>query len=203
MKVGPTTKKLITIAGLSTLLTACYQPPFNHFRPNYGGLPINSKPITKDSPKRLIAKLNRQDIQYVQHGDTRTLLVPTDKYFELNSPKINDICYPGLFNIVKLLEHYPGTVIYVAGFTDNIGTDEYKNKLSQAQAEAMLTFLWANNIPARRFEAEGFGEKHSIADNSLIRGSAMNRRIEIQWHYEEPKKKKFFELDKFGRPYKA
>lgn len=201
MKAGLLTRKLITMVGLSAFITACYQPPFNHFRPNYGGLPLTSKPIHKSTPKRLISQLNRQDIQYIQYGDTHTLLVPTDKYFELHSAKINNICYPGLYNIVRLLQHYPGTVVYVAGFTDNVGSDDYKNKLSQAQAEAMLTFLWANNIPARRFEAQGYGEKHDIADNSVIRGSAMNRRIEIQWHYEEPVKKKFLGLDKFGRPY--
>jgi flagellar motor protein MotB len=53
--------------------------------------------------------------------------------------------------------------------------------LSQAQAETILTFLWANNIPAMLLKAEGYGDKNAVSDNTLIHGSAQNRRIEIQW----------------------
>ena len=109
------------------------------------------------------------------------LIVPTDKYFEFNSPKLNDICYQGLNEIVKMVKLYPCSTIYVAAFTDNIGSYEHKKRLSQAQAETMLTFLWANGIKAEQLNAEGFGDQYSIGDNTLIHGSAYNRRIEIQW----------------------
>ena len=57
----------------------------------------------------------------------------------------------------------------------------HKKTLSQAQAEAMLTFLWANGINANRLHAEGYGDSHTISDNHIIHGSAQNRRLEIQW----------------------
>jgi flagellar motor protein MotB len=50
----------------------------------------------------------------------------------------------------------------------------------------MLTFLWANDIQARRLKAEGYGDRFDIGDNKLIRGSAYNRRIEIQWQNTVP-----------------
>ena len=53
--------------------------------------------------------------------------------------------------------------------------------LSQARAETMLTFLWANDIHAQRLRAEGYADQHDVGDNHLIHGSAYNRRIEIQW----------------------
>ncbi|MDI1352690.1 MAG: OmpA family protein, partial [bacterium] len=84
-------------------------------------------------------------------------------------------------NIIKLLKLYPQSPIYVAVFTDNVGTREHKKRLSQAQAETMLTFLWANDIQAMRLKAEGYGDKNDISDNHWIHGSAQNRRIEIQW----------------------
>lgn len=140
-----------------------------------------------ESKGKLIKDLQKQDIQYVSYGDTMTLVVPTDKYFMFNSPRLNEVCYPGLVNIIKLIKLYPNTPIYVAGFTDNVGSLRHKKRLSQSQAETMLSFLWANGIKSGRLKAQGYGDKNDIADNELIHGSAQNRRIEIQWftHYVE------------------
>ena len=129
----------------------------------------------------IIRDLQKNDIQFVQYGDTMTLIVPTDHYYQFDSPKLNELCFEGLNNIIKLLKLYNCSTVYVAGFTDNVGTRQHKNKLTQARAETMLTFLWANNLKARRLKAEGYGSQHEIADNHLIHGSAYNRRIEIQW----------------------
>jgi len=134
-----------------------------------------------DSKKHLIKELQKQDIQYVQYGDTMTLIIPTDKYFMINSPRLNELLYPGLTNVVRLLRLYPKNPIYVAGFTDNVGSARHKKLMSQAQAETILSYLWANGIAAERLKAEGYGDKNDISDNNIIHGSAQNRRIEIQW----------------------
>ncbi|CAM3037193.1 C-OmpA-like family protein CmpA [Legionella worsleiensis] len=137
--------------------------------------------LYKDSKPKIIKDLMKQDIQFIQYGDTKLLIVPTDKYFMFNSPRLNEVCYPGLNNIIRLLKYYPNSRFYVAGFTDNVGSRHHKKQLSQAQAETMLSFLWANNIPASQLKAEGYGDKNAVSDNNLIHGSAQNRRIEIQW----------------------
>ncbi len=137
--------------------------------------------LYKDSKPAIVKELRKQDIDFVEYGDTMTLYVPTDKYYMFASPRLNELCYPGLNNIVRLLKLYPNSPIYVAGFTDDVGSRYHKRLLSQAQAETMLSFLWANNIQAYRLKAEGYGDKHAVSENSLIHGSAQNRRIEIQW----------------------
>lgn len=129
----------------------------------------------------LINELKKQDIQYIAYGDRMTLVIPTDRYFMFNSPELNDIEYPGLNNIVRLIQYNPNSPVYVSAFTDNIGSNRHKQKLSEAQAQAMLTFLWANNISAELITARGYGDSHTIGDNKWIHGSAYNRRIEIQW----------------------
>lgn len=132
----------------------------------------------------LLQNLQKDGIEYVQYGDTQTLLIPTDQYYVFDTPKLNDLEYPGLINIVRLLKlnkPLDKTPIYVAAFTDDVGSKAHKKKLSQARAEAMVTFLWANDIPAKLFHAEGYGDKNTIGNNKTIRGSAYNRRVEIQW----------------------
>ncbi|MCE3044585.1 C-OmpA-like family protein CmpA [Legionella sp. 16cNR16C] len=203
-------RRLVFAGLLAFGLSSCYQPPYNNFKPynrmykdtatiggfgtvagavagstltgtGIGAAAGISYSIYKDSRRSLLKALEREDIQYIQYGDTMTLVVPTDRYFMFNSPKLNDLCYEGLVNIVKLLRCHVNCSIYVAGFTDDIGSREHKNNLSQARAEAMLTFLWANGIPAQQLNAEGYGDKHAVSDNKIIHGSAQNRRLEIQW----------------------
>ncbi len=144
----------------------------------FTGAIIGKQQSTK---QHIIKELQKHDIQYVQYGDTMTLVVPTDRYFRFNSAKINDLCYPGLLKIIKLLKFYKCSPIFVAGFTDDVGSKHHKRMLSQSQAEAMITFLWAHGIPAQRLNPEGYADKHPIGNNDTIRGSAYNRRLEIQW----------------------
>lgn len=146
-----------------------------------GGIAGVGRGIFKNTKNALLKELQDQDIQFIQYGDTLTLVVPTDKYFLFDSPHLKEICYPGLNNIIKLIKYYPNTPIFVAGFTDDVGTRHHKKMLSQAQAETMLTFLWANDIHAQRLHAEGYASQHTLGDNHQVHGSAYNRRIEIQW----------------------
>lgn len=146
-----------------------------------GGAAGASVGLLKNTKHALLRALKREDMELIEYGDTLTLLIPTDRYFVFNSPHLNDICYPGLNNIVRLLRYYPNTPIYVAAFTDDVGSHHHKKKLTQARAEAMITFLWANGIQAQRLHPEGYADLHDIGDNKLIHGSAYNRRIELQW----------------------
>lgn len=162
------------------LLNACYQPPFNDFNRDMRPVgPSSISPITARAA--IIQKLRRESIQFVKYGDQYTLIIPTDKYYEFNSPHLNEICYPGLADIIELIKTYSYDKIYVAAFTDNVGSELHKDRLSNARAETMLTFLWAYNIPAEKLMAEGYGDEHPIGSNQFIHSSAYNRRIEIQW----------------------
>ncbi|RUR13750.1 C-OmpA-like family protein CmpA [Legionella sp. km772] len=146
-----------------------------------GGTIGTIRAIYKDSKPAIVKQLKKESIQFVEYGDTMTLIIPTDKYFMFMSPRLNELCYPGLMNVVKLLKLYPQSPIYVAGFTDNVGSRRHKKLMSQAQAETMMTYLWANGIRSIQLKAEGYGDKNTIGDNMVVHGSAYNRRIEIQW----------------------
>jgi outer membrane protein OmpA-like peptidoglycan-associated protein len=148
----------------------------------------------RESSSQLAKDLVRFDMQVVTYGDTTTVIVPTDKYFQLDTARLNDLCYPGLNTLARYIRETSDGPIYVAAFTDNVGSKKHKRLLTQAQAETMLTFLWAYHIPAQRLSAEGYSDKYDIANNQTIRGSAMNRRLEIQFHthYEKPMRKLAF-----------
>ena len=71
-----------------------------------------------------------------------------------------------------------GVNIEVGGHTDNIGSDENNQKLSERRAIAVRTLLLSFDVPESRLSNKGYGEGRSIADNNLFEGRARNRRIE-------------------------
>jgi outer membrane protein OmpA-like peptidoglycan-associated protein len=134
-----------------------------------------------DSNASLTKKLHDRAIEVIKYGKKTTVIIPTDRYFLFNSAELNEANYPALYNLKEFIQQQHTPMIYVAAFTDNVGSREHKNKLSDAQAQTILSFLWANGIPAKRLDATGFGDQFPIASNEFIHASAYNRRIEIQW----------------------
>ena len=206
-----TSIKIVTLICVFCLtLSSCYKPPYNDFEkepPNMkssvagfgvgavvgsllgqtliglaiGGTAGTVVSLYRNNKQAVIEDIRKQDMEYIEYGDTMTLIIPTDHYYQFDSPKLNDICYEGLKNIIRLLRFYPKSHIYVAAFTDDVGYIKNKQMLTRARANTMLTFLWAHNISASLLSAQGYADKFPIGDNHLIRGSAYNRRIELQW----------------------
>ncbi len=82
-------------------------------------------------------------------------------------------------NKAKSLKDNPDTDVTIIGHTDNSGSDEYNNRLSERRAEAVKTFAINQGISASRLSTRGKGESEPIADNSNEEGKAKNRRVEI------------------------
>jgi len=67
----------------------------------------------------------------------------------------------------------------VEGYTDNIGSDEYNQKLSEERADSVRDFLVKQSVPDNNITAQGYGKTHPVADNSTNSGRAENRRVEL------------------------
>lgn len=166
---------LLRLSLLCCMLAGCFTPPFNEFKARPEALGFT------ESESKLIKKLNRRSIQVIKYNKTTTVIIPTDRYFVFDSAELNETCYAGLYNVKELLKKQHNKTIYVAAFTDNVGSVAHKEQLSNARAQTILTYLWANGIPAHDLKATGYGDQHAVGNNQLIHSSAMNRRIEIQW----------------------
>lgn len=81
---------------------------------------------------------------------------------------------------VGILTRNPTLVLTVEGHTDNIGTAETNQALSEARAEAAREWFIAAGIDPERVFAVGYGEDRPIGDNETEEGRAMNRRIEFR-----------------------
>ena len=77
------------------------------------------------------------------------------------------------------LKQFPDTDVTVVGFTDNTGSEQLNQTLSEQRAQSVVNYLESQGIPASRLKAVGMGESDPIARNSTVEGRAQNRRVEM------------------------
>lgn len=100
--------------------------------------------------------------------------------FAFGSAKISPQSRPILDETVKLLNKYPSMHLTIEGHTDNVGTPEKNQALSQARAEAVRDYLKKKGIEADRLDARGYGDSQPVDSNKTVKGRAANRRIEFK-----------------------
>jgi outer membrane protein OmpA-like peptidoglycan-associated protein len=84
-----------------------------------------------------------------------------------------------LEKIGSTMKKYPKSKGIIEGHSDNVGTEEVNQKLSERRAAAVKQYLVQTfGIDPRRIQAEGFGMARPVADNDSAAGRAQNRRIE-------------------------
>ena len=69
--------------------------------------------------------------------------------------------------------------ITIYGHTDNTGTYEVNQNVSNARAESVEKYLKKCGISATRMTAQGLAYDFPVADNDTAEGRAQNRRVEI------------------------
>lgn len=74
-----------------------------------------------------------------------------------------------------------GLTAEIGGHTDNTGSEEGNNALSQARADAVVAALVARGLPAAALSAQGYGASQPIASNDTDEGRAANRRTTVTW----------------------
>lgn len=132
---------------------------------------------TEQMRERLKDQLN----QVLQTRETaRGLIVNmSDVLFDFGKYTLKPDAREKLAKVSGILLAYPNLKLQVEGYTDNIGSDEFNQKLSQERADSVRTYLVSQSVPDGNITAQGYGESHPIADNSTNSGRAQNRRVQL------------------------
>ena len=85
-----------------------------------------------------------------------------------------------LDELIAVLKKNPKVILDIYGYTDNRGTRESNQALSQKRANEVMTYLTKRCIDPERLSAYGLGEASPVASNDTMSGQAMNRRVEIK-----------------------
>jgi outer membrane protein OmpA-like peptidoglycan-associated protein len=84
-----------------------------------------------------------------------------------------------LAKIAGILITYPGLNVEVGGYTDDVGSNEMNQKLSQNRAGAVRDYLVAEGVANNTVTSKGFGNSLPVASNDNSAGRQANRRVEL------------------------
>lgn len=130
----------------------------------------------------LRSQLQGTGVSVVKVGNDIQLVMPGDITFATNSSNINPQFYSVLNSVGIVLKKYNRTIIKVAGYTDNTGTKDYNQGLSERRASSVATYFQSQGVNPNRFSVVGYGERYPVASNASAAGKAANRRVQITIH---------------------
>ncbi|MCP4600085.1 MAG: OmpA family protein [Proteobacteria bacterium] len=108
------------------------------------------------------------------------LLISSKIYFDFDKATIKEVSYPILDAIAETLKENPILKkIQIEGHTDNDGTEEYNQNLSNERANSVMNYLIGKGIDKERLTYKGYGFSKPKASNRTEEGKAINRRVEF------------------------
>ncbi|WP_187271003.1 OmpA family protein [Neolewinella aurantiaca] len=99
--------------------------------------------------------------------------------FEGRSATLTAQSLPMLDEIAVNMRANPSFKLTIAGHTDNTGTIDNSEKLSETRALACRGYLISKGIDADRIKTIGYGATRPKADNATLIGRELNNRIEL------------------------
>ena len=127
---------------------------------------------TVTDPKILDIYLKR-----IQAGEQ---IVLNNIFFETDSYELKPESEVELKKLVMFLTENENTKIQLLGYTDNVGTKEYNQKLSDNRARQVYQYLIDKGIGQERLSFKGEGMNNPIESNDTEEGRAKNRRTEMK-----------------------
>lgn len=109
--------------------------------------------------------------------------------FQTNSAQLQPSAQSEIAKLAETLKKYPDTNIVIEGHTDNTGSREINQPLSERRARAVADYAASMGVDRSRMTTQGYAFDQPVADNSTEAGRQQNRRVEIAIFANEDMKK--------------
>jgi len=117
---------------------------------------------------------------YMKKIEVGKKIILKNIFFESNSSILSPNSKSEIARIAKIMVDNPTLKIEISGHTDNIGDDNYNQKLSEKRAKSVVDALIKLGIVSSRLEYKGYGENDPVASNLNDEGRSENRRTEFK-----------------------
>ncbi|MGR3660435.1 MAG: OmpA family protein [Paracoccaceae bacterium] len=127
----------------------------------------------------LESQFSNDRIQIINDGEKLVVVMPQDILFAIDSTAVKPALQSDLGVLARSLDVYPDSTVMIFGHTDNTGTAEHNQILSEGRAASVSSILVAKGVASGRVRSRGKGEENPITSNLTPEGRAQNRRVEI------------------------
>jgi outer membrane protein OmpA-like peptidoglycan-associated protein len=124
----------------------------------------------------LEAQLADLKVQKTERGLVLTL---GDVLFDTGQATLKSGAYGTLDRLATALRDKSGRKVLIEGHTDNVGSDESNQGLSERRAQSVQSALMQRDVARSQMTALGKGENFPIASNDSADGRQSNRRVEL------------------------
>lgn len=154
--------KIVTVAGLTSLVMACSSNPKVE-------APVPLPPVIQKAEAPV-------EIVETARGPSLTL---DDVQFDFEQSSLRQEAIGIISKAAAYLRENPNRYALVEGHTDTSGEPAFNQYLSLERSKSIENALVAAGISKYRIKTRGLGDTRPVADNSTLSGRQANRRVEI------------------------
>lgn len=110
----------------------------------------------------------------VRGGNTRLLV-----FFDYDKSDLKDESIPELERVIEFMKDNPEMKVSMEGHTDDVGSDDYNDKLSLRRSESVKKYITDGGVDASRISTKGHGKRKPLTKGTTDEARAQNRRVEM------------------------
>jgi len=111
--------------------------------------------------------------------DRGLVLTLGDVLFDTGKATLKPGAFATLDRLANALREDPSRRVVIEGHTDNTGSDEFNQQLSENRAMSVQSALMQRGVSGDQISAMGKGEGYPVASNDNAAGRQQNRRVEL------------------------
>lgn len=134
----------------------------------------------RDLEKNLAKEIQSGQARVEKLSDQVVRITMTNQTaFDTDSSSIKPGFHSTMDKVADVVVRYGKTTLTVVGHTDNVGSNDYNQKLSERRALSVAQYLESRRVDGMRLATAGKGETVPLASNASESGRQANRRVEI------------------------
>jgi len=138
---------------------------------------VSNTKAVKITPKKEEISVAPTEIQFDER-ESRQLYTTSDIYFYFDQYKLTKEAQFNLDRLIQDIDPSQLALIVIEGYADNIGADDYNQKLSEKRAGEVATYFKSKGLAKLKVTFKGYGETRTSLINSK------NRRVDIVVYYK-------------------
>ena len=136
--------------------------------------------LAANASEQQASELQRQlEILQAKPTDRGLVLTLGDTLFATGKSELKSGATANLDRLSAFLNQYPDRTASIEGFTDNTGSEDANQSLSEHRADSVKRYLVGRGVQSDRLSSSGRGENAPVADNETTAGRQQNRRVEV------------------------